>query len=49
MKVIQIVCKSHTILRFDKETPHRGIPNVSDKERVMFTIHCSPVLYPVGD
>ena len=39
LKVVQIVCRSHTIIRMMGGTVHRGIANRSDQERILFFIH----------
>lgn len=49
MKVTQIVCKSHTILKVSPGVVHRGIANNSDEERVLFTINCSPSYFELNE
>ena len=42
LKVVQIVCRSHSIIRMMGGTVHRGIANRSEQERVLFYINtCS--------
>jgi hypothetical protein len=42
LKVVQIVCRSHSIIRMMGGTVHRGIANRSDQERILFYINTCP-------
>jgi len=39
MKVTQIVCRSHSIIKLNGGTVHRGIANKSNQERILFFVH----------
>ena len=45
LKVVQIVCRSHSIIRMLGGTVHRGIANRSNHERILFFIHTCPDLF----